>query len=143
MRRRPPRSTLFPYTTLFRSLSGDGVSEHLHDARRSCGLRGRVPTHPPPTVPPHELIHDAGCELLQCRPARRAFSALDLPKGVLNVGAAPGRLLIAAGADDSVHAPLGALVREVAPDVAGCSHNVVVAGAFSGVVAYQNRARRY
>src|SRR5258706_3685262 len=25
MIRRPPRSTLFPYTTLFRSLSGDGV----------------------------------------------------------------------------------------------------------------------
>src|SRR3712207_5670374 len=41
MIRRPPRSTLFPYTTLFRSLRAGGVVElveqaHLHE------LRGRV-----------------------------------------------------------------------------------------------------
>ena len=36
MRRRPPRSTLFPYTTLFRSLSrSDKVSESLRAAFRS------------------------------------------------------------------------------------------------------------
>src|SRR3712207_8246416 len=29
MMRRPPRSTLFPYTTLFRSIVGDPVLEHL------------------------------------------------------------------------------------------------------------------
>src|SRR2546429_4670222 len=29
MIRRPPRSTLFPYTTLFRSLHGDGLEEVL------------------------------------------------------------------------------------------------------------------
>src|SRR5947209_10412674 len=28
MIRRPPRSTLFPYTTLFRSARGDGAEEH-------------------------------------------------------------------------------------------------------------------
>src|SRR3712207_9467905 len=46
MIRRPPRSTLFPYTTLFRSLEGvedwreravaavlDGYNEHMSDAR--------------------------------------------------------------------------------------------------------------
>src|SRR3712207_8932287 len=39
MIRRPPRSTLFPYTTLFRSADVDGVepavvvAEELHDAR--------------------------------------------------------------------------------------------------------------
>src|SRR2546425_12011462 len=44
MIRRPPRSTLFPYTTLFRSLPGghDGAGQgaqgrgHVDDARRSA-----------------------------------------------------------------------------------------------------------
>src|SRR2546430_4567646 len=36
MIRRPPRSTLFPYTTLFRSRPVTGVAERL-------GLRGQVP----------------------------------------------------------------------------------------------------
>src|SRR3712207_7433715 len=31
MIRRPPRSTLFPYTTLFRSFGGDGRAVHEHD----------------------------------------------------------------------------------------------------------------
>src|SRR5436309_12618103 len=43
MIRRPPRSTLFPYTTLFRSHErhrinagvGDAAGEHGHDGRRS------------------------------------------------------------------------------------------------------------
>src|SRR3712207_8546599 len=33
MIRRPPRSTLFPYTTLFRSAGGDGRGHHLHGRR--------------------------------------------------------------------------------------------------------------
>src|SRR3712207_8023937 len=32
MIRRPPRSTLFPYTTLFRSHGGPGFGQHLADA---------------------------------------------------------------------------------------------------------------
>src|SRR2546430_12741521 len=32
MIRRPPRSTLFPYTTLFRSLGGERASQRLHPA---------------------------------------------------------------------------------------------------------------
>src|SRR5690242_21204744 len=39
MIRRPPRSTLFPYTTLFRSLGGRG-------ARRDAGHRAAVRTPP-------------------------------------------------------------------------------------------------
>src|SRR2546422_5291464 len=35
MIRRPPRSTLFPYTTLFRSAAGDE-----HAGRRRCRVRG-------------------------------------------------------------------------------------------------------
>src|SRR3712207_8145491 len=46
MIRRPPRSTLFPYTTLFRSLSDRG--------RRFCGISGRY--NPPSSVfLPHTL----------------------------------------------------------------------------------------
>src|SRR5438067_12405760 len=37
MIRRPPRSTLFPYTTLFRSLFRRGVLRHLRAARRPRG----------------------------------------------------------------------------------------------------------
>src|SRR2546430_8195202 len=35
MIRRPPRSTLFPYTTLFRSARRYGVQEHLDPGRRN------------------------------------------------------------------------------------------------------------
>src|SRR5256885_16007051 len=41
MIRRPPRSTLFPYTTLFRSIGGDVVQEHR--AQRGEHL-ARAPT---------------------------------------------------------------------------------------------------
>src|SRR5205814_3480822 len=38
MRRRPPRSTLFPYTTLFRSHRTHGRSFHLQQGHASGGL---------------------------------------------------------------------------------------------------------
>src|SRR6266478_7940795 len=37
MIRRPPRSTLFPYTTLFRSTAGDGEAALGVDRRRARG----------------------------------------------------------------------------------------------------------
>src|SRR3989441_10330307 len=37
MIRRPPRSTLFPYTTLFRSTSDTGPVLNPHDPKRSAG----------------------------------------------------------------------------------------------------------
>src|SRR3712207_8120518 len=41
MIRRPPRSTLFPYTTLFRSLRGDAPQRRLRGARADAlRLRG-------------------------------------------------------------------------------------------------------
>src|SRR5256885_13138212 len=50
MIRRPPRSTLFPYTTLFRSPSGSEAAEHVHLAAgrgaeqllRGFGERGEL-----------------------------------------------------------------------------------------------------
>src|SRR3712207_5566424 len=41
MIRRPPRSTLFPYTTLFRSLLGLGMMSVMQDAFEICRERGR------------------------------------------------------------------------------------------------------
>src|SRR5438105_15237584 len=45
MMRRPPRSTLFPYTTLFRSGDGDAGEQPFHDEddrdQRHCFFRGR------------------------------------------------------------------------------------------------------
>src|SRR2546422_1878856 len=45
MIRRPPRSTLFPYTTLFRSHHRGAVAQHLGGGRLA-GDFGRVKTHP-------------------------------------------------------------------------------------------------
>src|SRR2546426_3152155 len=53
MIRRPPRSTLFPYTTLFRSpvLDGDRGGDRprheplAHRARRGCRPQGAAQTH--------------------------------------------------------------------------------------------------
>src|SRR5258708_11846938 len=42
MIRRPPRSTLFPYTTLFRSLR---VTEHVVESGLQAQARPRTPTH--------------------------------------------------------------------------------------------------
>src|SRR3989337_3410180 len=42
MKRRPPRSTLFPYTTLFRSPRADLCAVHGPDRRLRRGLRARV-----------------------------------------------------------------------------------------------------
>src|SRR5690349_23189275 len=46
MRRRPPRSTLFPYTTLFRSSCPPGVRRANADSRRSSEA-SRSPARPP------------------------------------------------------------------------------------------------
>src|SRR5688572_31110766 len=49
MIRRPPRSTLFPYTTLFRSLRLHGAGLCLHPRRRilcPLGLLARPPRRP-------------------------------------------------------------------------------------------------
>src|SRR5205807_4164582 len=42
MIRRPPRSTLFPYTTLFRS-AGRGVARALHGRRQSASASAAAP----------------------------------------------------------------------------------------------------
>src|SRR2546430_13010312 len=45
MIRRPPRSTLFPYTTLFRSLPHRAAGEREHHGRKDRYLRDGVEPH--------------------------------------------------------------------------------------------------
>src|SRR2546430_11423474 len=45
MIRRPPRSTLFPYTTLFRSEFGMGAELGIENARRAPARAGQVRGH--------------------------------------------------------------------------------------------------
>src|SRR5436853_3381448 len=50
MIRRPPRSTLFPYTTLFRSSSGGRRESATPSLRARCGFQfatGDIPANPP------------------------------------------------------------------------------------------------
>src|SRR2546422_8525949 len=80
MIRRPPRSTLFPYTTLFRSVAllpaeashlGDGHADH---ADRGQGLLDVV-----------ELERlDDGLDLLHLRPPRESRSRVDRKSTRLN-----------------------------------------------------------
>src|SRR5437588_5522096 len=46
MIRRPPRSTLFPYTTLFRSALSSGVDVPDGHRRGGCGCEGGGARHP-------------------------------------------------------------------------------------------------
>src|SRR5437868_10699701 len=57
MIRRPPRSTLFPYTTLFRSGEGAGRGEQRREPRHGVGdaLRVELPEHAGRRVVGHEL----------------------------------------------------------------------------------------
>src|SRR6266850_3718702 len=59
MIRRPPRSTLFPYTTLFRSAGADGHVRRRHGDRRLLGA-GRSEEHTSELQSPCNLV----CRLL-------------------------------------------------------------------------------
>src|SRR3982750_3481034 len=65
MIRRPPRSTLFPYTTLFRSTPGGGAAGARARRRAAGGGRGRVARRARDREstrlnPRHDQISDAG-----------------------------------------------------------------------------------
>src|ERR1041385_905799 len=70
MRRRPPRSTLFPYTTLFRS-----VEEPVHEARRA---ELRLPVAARPMV--HRSLADAEAAPVRERRQEAVQLAVDLER---------------------------------------------------------------
>src|SRR5258708_32007830 len=72
MIRRPPRSTLFPYTTLFRSVPI--WVEPSQFCNRCCPGRGRIE---PPARPPH---HEKQKESPDSAPCRRAEQSLALDR---------------------------------------------------------------
>src|SRR2546430_11287543 len=76
MIRRPPRSTLFPYTPLFRSDIGDhdveGVENHrlqpLHTARSGCHVTAAVPQEERERLPQFAIVvHHENAEHVGCR----------------------------------------------------------------------------
>src|SRR3712207_7141910 len=73
MIRRPPRSTLFPYTTLFRS-----VGRHLGDARERRSSTALRPPHGPPRRSFPAIIL---CGVYACpAPRRRSISRAHPPR---------------------------------------------------------------
>src|SRR3989454_9723964 len=102
MIRRPPRSTLFPYTTLFRSLLRDVIGEGLQRAQLSLGVgrvgRGLREMDEPLLEPGHAGLRgsDASLHLLvslleRVQPGGRGLSdaiqfVLALPRAVERVG---------------------------------------------------------
>src|SRR3712207_7020548 len=67
MIRRPPRSTLFPYTTLFRSRESDGARQHRPEAQ---DLRGRQDGRPPWQQGRHQPHPQAGGHALDRKSTR-------------------------------------------------------------------------
>src|SRR3712207_7112598 len=77
MIRRPPRSTLFPYTTLFRSPADDAIGvlrfpgqlepEHVHGRRRLYGLYAGELPHPAPSRSEEHTSELQSRQYLVCR----------------------------------------------------------------------------
>src|SRR2546430_5977535 len=59
MIRRPPRSTLFPYTTLFRSVGDLGAQVHGEPAQREQRIRGHALRHVQHLVERHAELRGA------------------------------------------------------------------------------------
>src|SRR5436309_8580180 len=84
MRRRPPRSTLFPYTTLFRSRRGSRTRDRAWPRRRPS-RPGRRPALRPP--PPRSEEHTSElqsrenlvCRLLLEKKNTNAANTIDFP----------------------------------------------------------------
>src|SRR6266542_2074930 len=88
MIRRPPRSTLFPYTTLFRSAPRTATPRHVSPA--SGPERAHVLTAPVlPSVALPLSLRPRGC----CRPSRRPPCRRDVPPTQAHAGPAPAPLL--------------------------------------------------
>src|SRR5256886_9771513 len=109
MIRRPPRSTLFPYTTLFRSLSGPGIIATYRylattgDAPENPAVRDELERHDPAAVIFRHAL--AGTDAL-CRHTLDVF--------VDGLGAAAGDLALSVLASAGIYVGGGIAPRIVA-----------------------------
>src|SRR3712207_7239483 len=91
MIRRPPRSTLFPYTTLFRSrasccIGGRGRRSRASPRRpRDATPRRPRPPRPPPTRPPREGVADRKSTRLNSSHANISYAVFCLKKKKKNI----------------------------------------------------------
>src|SRR2546427_4757608 len=76
MIRRPPRSTLFPYTTLFRSLHRDPLP--LHGDGRGCRRGQGAPRHRP--LAPEILLRDRKSTRLNSSHSQISYAVFCLKK---------------------------------------------------------------
>src|SRR2546430_6154135 len=79
MIRRPPRSTLFPYTTLFRSYRVRGRPRCPLPGRRA-GLRGTRPVRVPSPDPPAPLPQDRKSTRLNSSHSQISYAVFCLKK---------------------------------------------------------------
>src|SRR5258708_23759626 len=63
MIRRPPRSTLFPYTTLFRSLDSPNAAMKLFSSPRGCGRLTCIAISTDALAPPSDRSEEHTSEL--------------------------------------------------------------------------------
>src|SRR2546427_1823054 len=96
MIRRPPRSTLFPYTTLFRSVSGLVTSPQDHQVRWPCSSRrSRSLESRGPRISSGEAMRiwmKSKLELLGSRPLRKSIIRSPSPLLFNVLGRAQGHL---------------------------------------------------
>src|SRR2546429_9877525 len=94
MIRRPPRSTLFPYTTLFRSL--------LRIPEQNSRKMAVHPSHSgiPATAEARFPVRDESCRTYQCPPSLRATRDPSTPPA-LRLPHAPAPRILPRGAADS------------------------------------------
>src|SRR2546426_2648310 len=80
MIRRPPRSTLFPYTTLFRSLSRSHATQYADPRERDANARPHhMPLSTSPTIPAARINTGSGIFLGTSRRSEEHTSELQSP----------------------------------------------------------------
>src|SRR3712207_8152720 len=85
MIRRPPRSTLFPYTTLFRSRDGLPEGRHRPAGDGPARPAGRVPARGLRPVPADDGLHPRGDRRLPVQPRGRDRKSTRLNSSHANI----------------------------------------------------------
>src|SRR2546430_8576260 len=111
MIRRPPRSTLFPYTTLFRSLYTPGVQYHSYTRPEPIGVVGQIiPWNFPLLMAAWKLAPAlaTGCTVVLKVAEETPLTALRLGEIMQEAGLPPGVVNIITGFGETAGAALAA-----------------------------------